>query len=185
MTTTLTTLTTRATRATETTLDLLRAETPGGVFTVLRTPEDGVVRAGGYGSPDTLVSRLDPGLRERGVRERTGADPLFDRFAAYADGELAALDDIPVHQPGGAFHQQVWAALRHVEPGVPVTYSELAARAGRPAAVRAAASACARNLVALIVPCHRIVRRDGTLGGYLFGLDTKQRLLDHEAPAAA
>jgi methylated-DNA-[protein]-cysteine S-methyltransferase len=74
----------------------------------------------------------------------------------------------------------VWRALRNVPGGAAVTYTELAALAGRPAAVRAAASGCATNLVALVVPCHRIVRTDGGLGGYLFGTDVKESLLRHE-----
>jgi len=71
-----------------------------------------------------------------------------------------------------------------VPPGQPVTYSEYAALAGRPAAVRAAASACARNAAALFVPCHRVVRISGAMGGFRWGLDVKRWLLAHEAAAA-
>ena len=73
--------------------------------------------------------------------------------------------------------------MRSIPPGQTWTYAELAAKAGRPAAVRAAGQACARNLVAPFVPCHRVLRSDGTLGGYFFGSETKQRLLDHERAA--
>ena len=78
-----------------------------------------------------------------------------------------------------------WDVLRHVAAGRPITYTEFAARAGSPAAVRSAADACARNAVALFVPCHRVLRSDGTLGGFRYGLDLKQRLLEREAAVAA
>ncbi|QUC12596.1 methylated-DNA--[protein]-cysteine S-methyltransferase [Arachnia propionica] len=70
--------------------------------------------------------------------------------------------------------------MRRIPPGRTVSYSELAAMAGRPAAARAAAGACARNRVAVVVPCHRVIRGDGGLGGYAFGLEVKQALLDFE-----
>jgi methylated-DNA-[protein]-cysteine S-methyltransferase len=71
--------------------------------------------------------------------------------------------------------------MREIKPGAPVTYSEFARLAGRPAAIRAAAAACARNPVALFTPCHRVLRLDGSLGGYRWGLPVKQLLLEHEA----
>jgi methylated-DNA-[protein]-cysteine S-methyltransferase len=77
------------------------------------------------------------------------------------------------------FLEQAWRVLREVRE--PITYTELAARAGRPAAVRAAAQACARNAAALFVPCHRVLRNDGTLGGFRWGLPVKRWLLNHEA----
>ncbi len=107
--------------------------------------------------------------------------PVAVALRAYAAGDVAALDRIEVRQPGTEFRQQVWAALRGVAPGNPISYTELASRIGRPKAVRAAASGCATNGVPLIVPCHRVTRSDGSLGGYLFGTQLKQRLLEHEA----
>jgi methylated-DNA-[protein]-cysteine S-methyltransferase len=74
-----------------------------------------------------------------------------------------------------------WKALRDVRPGEPVTYTELAARTGNPAAIRAAAQACARNAAGLFVPCHRVIRTDGSLGGFRWGLEVKQWLLAHES----
>jgi methylated-DNA-[protein]-cysteine S-methyltransferase len=85
-----------------------------------------------------------------------------------------------VDQPGGTFRQAAWKAMRAVPPGEVITYAELAARAGNPGAVRAAGSACAQNRVAPIVPCHRIVRTGGGLGGYYYGLPVKEWLLAHE-----
>lgn len=126
------------------------------------------------------LARLDPALAARGLSAEPGAGPVVAALRAYAAGDLDALDALPVAQPETPFRGEVWRALRGVSAGSAVTYTELAARAGRPAAVRAAASGCANNLVALVVPCHRIVRADGGLGGYLFGVELKERLLRHE-----
>ena len=88
---------------------------------------------------------------------------------------------MPVRQRSGAFLVHAWEVLRTVPAGAPVTYTEYAAKSGRPAAVRAAASACARNAAALFVPCHRVLRTDGTLGGFRWGVECKRRLIAHEA----
>lgn len=127
---------------------------------------------------DEVRDRLQPSLRREPVRrgETSAAAALRDYFA----GDVGALSTVAVSQPGGPFHARVWAAMRDVTPGTTVSYAELAARAGAPRAVRAAGSACARNAICLFVPCHRIVRSDGSLGGYYYGLDTKRRLLEHE-----
>jgi methylated-DNA-[protein]-cysteine S-methyltransferase len=89
---------------------------------------------------------------------------------------------VPVRQRSGEFLEHAWDVLRTVPAGAPVTYTEYAAKSGRPAAVRAAASACARNSAALFVPCHRVLRTDGTLGGFRWGVEVKRKLLAHEAP---
>jgi methylated-DNA-[protein]-cysteine S-methyltransferase len=123
-----------------------------------------------------MAARLD---EEFVVRRDLGR--LSAGVAAYFDGDLAAMDDLPVSQPGGDFHQAAWKVMREVPAGETITYAELARHAGNPKAVRAAASACARNLIAPIVPCHRILRTGGALGGYYYGLDTKTWLLNHEA----
>lgn len=158
----------------------------GAPFHALVTPEDGVVRAGGFATADDpdagelwrRLARLDPALAARGISdEAEEAGGVAEALRAYASGELTAIDALPVAQPETPFRGEVWRALRRVPAGEAVTYTELASLAGRPSAVRAAASACANNLIALIVPCHRIVRTDGGLGGYLFGVELKRRLL--------
>lgn len=111
----------------------------------------------------------------------TMGHPVELALRAYAEGDLAALDTIKVRQPGSPFRSRIWAELRNIAPGKPISYGELADIAGRPKAIRAAASGCATNQIPLIVPCHRVVRKDGTLGGYAFGVDIKTRLLRHEA----
>ncbi|MBJ7608710.1 MAG: methylated-DNA--[protein]-cysteine S-methyltransferase [Candidatus Dormibacteraeota bacterium] len=128
---------------------------------------------------DQLRDRLSPDLRDQAVRR--GEMPAAVALRRYLAGDVGALDEVQVSQPGGPFHSRVWAVMRSVAPGTTVSYGELAARAGAPRAVRAAASACARNAICLFIPCHRIVRGDGTLGGYYYGLDIKLRLLEHES----
>jgi methylated-DNA-[protein]-cysteine S-methyltransferase len=127
---------------------------------------------------DALRDRLPASLRAAPVKrgETSAAAALRDYFA----GNVDALARVEVSQPGGAFHTAVWKEMRSIPPGTTVSYSDLAARAGAPRAVRAAGSACARNAVCLFVPCHRVVRSDGSLGGYYYGLATKRRLLEHE-----
>ena len=89
--------------------------------------------------------------------------------------------DLPLDIQGTAFQRKVWTALREIEPGDTTTYSDLAAKIGRPTAARAVARACATNIIAVGIPCHRVVRRDGDLGGYRWGLEKKRALLEHEA----
>ena len=161
--------------------------TPAGPLAVVTTT-DGVVRAAGYADLDAMIRRLATAGRRApdvaAVRPGDLPGALVDALGRYADGDPAALDAVPVDQPGGPFSQAAWAAMRRVPPGSTVTYTELAGFAGRPTAVRAAGTACARNLVAPFVPCHRVVRSDGTLGGYAYGLDVKRALLAHERTAA-
>ena len=168
-----------------TTLDSTVIDTPAGPLSVLAGP-DGAVRAAGFtADPATLVPLVHPGLRGA-LRERADLGPVTAAVHAYLAGDLAAIDTVPVEQrTGGAFLGHAWDVLRDVKPGDPVTYTGFAALAGRPAAVRAAAAACARNAAALFVPCHRVLRTDGTLGGYRWGLDVKKWLLGHEGRVTA
>jgi len=88
--------------------------------------------------------------------------------------------ELPLDLHGTDFQLSVWQELRRVRCGTTITYSELACRVGRPRAVRATASACGANPVAVVIPCHRIVRTDGGLGGYRWGLQRKRKLLESE-----
>ncbi|MCZ7418984.1 MULTISPECIES: methylated-DNA--[protein]-cysteine S-methyltransferase [unclassified Micromonospora] len=161
-------------------IDSTVVDTPAGPFTILVGP-DGAVRASGFtADPANLLPLVHPSLRGE-PRHRPDLGPVSAAVAAYLDGDLAAIDDVPVGQhTGGVFMAHAWQVLRDVKPGAPVTYTGYAALAGRPTAVRAAAAACARNAAALFVPCHRVLRTDGTLGGYRWGLPVKRWLLDHE-----
>jgi len=156
------------------TIEATTLTTPIGELSLLA--RDDVIVAAGFGSPVEMAAQLD----DDDLVIRPDLGRLSAAVKAYFDGDLHAMDDLPVAQPGGDFHQAAWKVMREVAPGETITYAELAARAGNPKAVRAAGSACARNLIAPIVPCHRIVRTGGALGGYYYGLDTKNWLLAHE-----
>lgn len=92
--------------------------------------------------------------------------------------------DLPLHTKGTPFEEAVWAALRHIPHGERRSYQQIAADLGRPTASRAVAQACAHNNVAVLIPCHRVVRQTGELGGYRWGVERKQTLLDAERAAA-
>jgi methylated-DNA-[protein]-cysteine S-methyltransferase len=102
------------------------------------------------------------------------------RLQRYFEGELDALNDIPVDTGGTTFQQAAWQALRSIPAGTMATYGEQAARVGRPRAVRAIGAANGRNPVAIVVPCHRVVGANGALTGYAGGVATKRWLLRHE-----
>lgn len=111
------------------------------------------------------------------------ADAALDAMAAAVAALIddpATVPDLPMDVAGTAFQQAVWAALRAIPPGETRSYAQLAGEVGRPAAIRAAGSACGDNSLAVLIPCHRILRSDGTLGGYAWGLERKQALLDRE-----
>ena len=101
--------------------------------------------------------------------------PVIDCIEGRRDGA-----GIPVKLEGSEFQIKVWEAMRQVPPGQVISYSDLAKRAGNMRATRAAASACGQNPCAIIIPCHRIVRRDRGLGGFFWGLDIKRALLNRE-----
>jgi methylated-DNA-[protein]-cysteine S-methyltransferase len=160
--------------------------TPPGPFTVVVGEADGrdVVLASGWtaelGELWPVVHRT---LRPSGA-ERAEGLPVLDAVEAFFAGEVAAIDDVAVSQRSGPFLTEAWEVLRTVPAGQPDTYAAFATRCGRPAAIRAAANACARNAAALFVPCHRVLGSDGGLGGFRWGTPVKRWLLDHEAAHA-
>ncbi|QGN31623.1 methylated-DNA--[protein]-cysteine S-methyltransferase [Microlunatus sp. Gsoil 973] len=152
-----------------------------GSFGYLWTDDEApVVLASGWtDDPDYLIALIHPSLRPGSISH--GKNTTIDTAVRdYSDGDLTAIDAVSVRQRSGPFIEAAWDALRKTAPGQPATYTLLAADAGRPEAVRAAAAACARNAAALFVPCHRIVRRDGALGGFRYGLEIKRALRAHE-----
>lgn len=154
-------------------------DTPDGAFTLVADGRGRVLASGWTDDPEAALARIPAGLRPEQVHE---ADTAAGAAAlAYYAGDLAAIDEVEVAQAGTAMQLLGWAGLREIAPGRPLTYAEFAAAIGQPAAVRAAASICARNAPALFVPCHRVLRSDGTLGGFAWGLEVKRRLLEREA----
>lgn len=159
---------------------LLQLSTPDGPFTILA--RDGVVLASGWtaGLPE-LTGQVHPALRPDAVEEVADLGAVSSAVEAFYDGDPGPAMAVPVLQQSGPFRAHAWDVLRQVKPGSPVTYTEYAALAGNPRAVRAAASACAFNAAALFVPCHRVIRTDGSLGGFRWGLRIKESLLAREA----
>lgn len=155
-------------------------DTPIGPFTVVVAADGAVLASGWTADADQLRPRIHPALRPVSCAARAELGAVTRAVTGYHRGELHGLDAIPVRQRAGEFLEQAWDVLRAVQAGSPVSYTELAARSGRPAAVRAAAAACARNAAALFVPCHRVLRTGGALGGFRWGLDVKRWLLTHE-----
>jgi methylated-DNA-[protein]-cysteine S-methyltransferase len=157
--------------------------TPVGPFSIIASGS-AVLSAGFTDDLDELVASIHPTLRDDHDAD-ADFDDIVATVGAYFSGDLSAIDTVKVDQrSGGQFLDHAWETLRRVPGGVPVTYKALAAQAGRPLAIRAAAQACARNTVGLFVPCHRVVRTDGGLGGYRWGLDIKRWLLNHEQASA-
>ncbi len=157
--------------------------TPLGPFTVLVAGD--VVYAAGFTDSVEQLARL-AGAEPGSVTVSGDDHSALAAVRGYFDGELAAIDTVAtMERPDTApFRTAARRELRRIPAGTTATYTQLAAKAGNPRAIRAAGSACATNPTALFVPCHRVVRTDGTLGGFLYGLDIKRALLDHEAKCA-
>ena len=131
--------------------------------------------------PQGLVHELE---RRFSKAVLVGGDEAFETLVAkvvgFVERPSAALD-LPLDVRGTAFQQRVWQALRQTLPGESFSYSDLAKRLGAPNSVRAVARACASNPVAVAIPCHRVVRADGSLSGYKWGVERKRALLEREA----
>lgn len=131
--------------------------------------------------PETLVHDLEDRFPKANL---IGADRTFEDVMAKVVGLIEAPAtglDLPLDIRGTAFQHRVWEALRQIPPGQTATYGEIAARIGMPRAVRAVAAACAANKIAVAIPCHRVVRNDGALAGYRWGIERKRELLAREA----
>jgi AraC family transcriptional regulator of adaptative response/methylated-DNA-[protein]-cysteine methyltransferase len=134
----------------------------------------------------------DPEALLRGLQDRfpnahlVGGDADFERLVAQVVGTVenpATGLELPLDVRGTAFQQRVWQALRDIPAGTTASYADIAERVGAPKAVRAVAGACAANRIAVAIPCHRVVRSDGALSGYRWGVERKRALLDREASA--
>ncbi len=163
-----------------------RLPSPIGVM-LLASEGDGALRALDW---EDHAARMEALLRRQygqdlKLREGTAPAALRRALAAYFDGALGALDTVPVVTAGTPFQRQVWAALRRIPTGTTLSYGALAARIGRPAAVRAVAAANGANPVSIVVPCHRVIGADAKLTGYGGGLARKRWLLAHEGALPA
>jgi len=133
--------------------------------------------------PEALVRDLQDRFDRA---ELVGGDAAFEALVAKVVGlvEQPRLGhDLPLDVRGTAFQQRVWQALQEIPAGETASYAQVAEQIGRPGAVRAVAQACAANALAVAIPCHRVVRTDGALSGYRWGVERKQALLQREAAA--
>lgn len=131
--------------------------------------------------PDALARALQDQFPKANL---IGGDSGFEQWIAQVVGLIEAPSlglDLPLDVRGTAFQERVWQALREIPPGTTASYAEIAARIGAPRAVRAVAQACGANHIAVAIPCHRVVRSDGSLSGYRWGVERKRELLDREA----
>ena len=158
------------------------------LFTTLATPignfnliaDEHILLGANLSTLKALKESLSADDAEREIKSVAKIPVITDLIIDYFDGDVTALNSIQVRQPGAPFSQAAWKAMKKVKPGSVISYADLAERAGSPAAVRAAGSACAKNAIVLVVPCHRIVKTGGTLGNYAYGLGKKEWLLRHE-----
>jgi AraC family transcriptional regulator of adaptative response/methylated-DNA-[protein]-cysteine methyltransferase len=131
--------------------------------------------------PDALVRNLQDRFPKAHL---IGADRDYEGLVARVVGFVEAPRiglDLPLDVRGTAFQERVWKALQEIPAGVTVSYAEIAKRIGAPGSVRAVAGACAANKLAVAIPCHRVIRNDGSLSGYAWGVERKRALIDREA----
>jgi len=152
-----------------------RLDTPDGPFTIIES-EGVVVGAGWTGDVAEVATRS--GIQPDAVV--TGACASAGAVLAYYDGDPSAVASVTVAPHGTEFRERVWEVLRTIPAGETRTYGEVAAALGSPSASRAVGAACGANVVALFVPCHRVVGASGTLTGFAWGVETKKALLGRE-----
>lgn len=163
-----------------------RLDTPIGEMLIVADHE-GYLRAIDWAEHETKMHRLlsvqyGPQRIEFDAAPR--AHGASSAIAEYFAGQLTAIDDLPVRTAGTPFQHAVWDALRSIPCGATLSYAALAAKIGRPAAVRAVGAANGANPVSVVVPCHRVIGANGSLTGYGGGMHRKSWLLDHESGAA-
>jgi methylated-DNA-[protein]-cysteine S-methyltransferase len=157
---------------------LIRAEIETPVGTLFVVEHDGTVVALGFVEQEpSLLARLRARFGETPVAGEPGC---LEALRAYLDGDLHALDPVPVDPEGTPFQKQVWAALRAIPPGETRAYADIARAIGAPNAVRAVGAANGQNPISVVIPCHRVIGADGRLTGYAGGLPRKRWLLEHE-----
>lgn len=142
--------------------------------------DEHVLLGASLGNFDSLMASLDDVDVHRGIDRVKRIPVISDLVDDYFGGDIEAINAIAVRQPGAHFSQAAWKAMRKIKAGKVLSYADLAKRAGSPAAVRAAGTACAKNAIVVVVPCHRVVKTGGALGNYAYGLNVKEWLLRHE-----
>ena len=166
--------------ATESSAAHATVATPTGRFTFVVDDAGAVLASGWTDDAASLLPSIHRALRPASSRWSQELTAVSDAVEAYYAGQLDAIDAVAVRQRSGPYVEKVWESLRAVAPGSPTTFAELAEAAGHPTAIRATATACARNAATLFVPCHRVLRQDGTVAGFRYGKPLKQWLLTYE-----
>lgn len=169
------------------TLRLDRLATPVGELVLLADEQDRLRAVDWSDYEPRMLRLLARHYGADGYRLAAERDPggLSGRLAAYFAGDLAAIERLPAETAGTGFQREVWRALRAVPCGTAISYAELAQRIDRPAAVRAVGLANGANPVGVVVPCHRVIGKNGSLTGYGGGLERKRWLLAHEGVTTA
>ena len=155
-------------------------DTPHGKFTVVCESET-VLAAGWTSDAAELLALIHPNIRPETItQDDDRCAAAISAVQAFYKGDFSAVEKLAVRQQSGPFRMRAWETLRKIPAGATLTYGEFAVQAGNPRAVRAAAGACAANAAVLFVPCHRVVSVGGNLGGFRYGVDIKQELLELE-----
>jgi AraC family transcriptional regulator of adaptative response/methylated-DNA-[protein]-cysteine methyltransferase len=149
---------------------VLVAQSPHGVCAILMDDDPHALRA-------DLQGRFP---KARLIEAEAELHSVIARVVAFIEDPAVGLD-LPLDIRGTAFQQRVWQALREIPAGTTASYTEIAARLGSPRSVRAVAQACAANALAVAIPCHRVLRSDGGLSGYRWGVARKRELLERES----
>jgi methylated-DNA-[protein]-cysteine S-methyltransferase len=160
------------------TLLITTSKTPIGNLNLIA--DEHVLLGANLSNISALKSGLEVSDLGREIKVVKSIPIISDLIADYFDGDITAINGISVRQLGATFSQAAWKAMRKVKAGAVISYADLAERAGSAAAVRAAGTACAKNAIMLVVPCHRIVKSGGALGNYAYGINKKEWLLSHE-----
>lgn len=156
-------------------------KTPFGQLTILVKESVRVAVVGaGFGTANELIRRVKATRPTSSVVVGKLPNEIAQAVSKWIAGDHQAFSKVTVDQIGTDFRQECWSAMRQVKPGETISYLQLAQMTSSPTAVRAAASACAQNLIAPLIPCHRIIKTDGSLGRYGYGEVVKVRLLESE-----
>ena len=169
-------------------LFIITTKTPAGPFHMIAEKRDSidVVITSGFGDLDSLKLRIPPTSYSTTTMFVNAKEHPYQSFVHdYFAGDENALGHIPIDQPGGTFAKRAWNEMARIPWGETISYKELARRAGNEAASRAAGAACGSNRLVLLIPCHRILKSGGMLGGYVYGLGVKTKLLQHEGAILA
>ncbi len=162
----------------ESVLKLIQSNTKNGVFSIIADEKDNAI-VSGFGDVEMLRNKLPDQYKAYEI-EFVPKHPYQHNIDDYFSGNLTALKSIKIVTKGSNFQKSVYRELLKTRPGTTVSYKKIAQLIGSPNAYRAIGSACRSNRLPLLVPCHRIVKHDGKIGNYIYGIEIKKSLLSHE-----